>query len=175
MKRRREGTLQRVELTPADGQAWRDALASISTGGQSSLEGILDAAARLADAQMRFDGTLRADTAKRLRGAVMGARSMLERAPDRRAVVITDDELRDPERLPWDARDMIFVGLRIGLALAALRTEIRADMRPDQRRRITRSAYFKAKREHGTQERIAEALGVSLQGLRKWRRENIED
>ncbi len=175
MKRRREGTLQRVELTPADGVAWVEALAKITNGGTHTLEGILDAAARLAHEQMQFGGTLRADTARRLSGAVTGARSMIERSPDRRSNVIALEDLADPARFPWDARDMIWVGLRIGLDVAALRTEIRDDARRDQRRRITRAAYFKAKREHGTQERIAGALGVSVQALRKWRIANIEE
>ena len=53
MKRRREGTLQRVELTPADGVAWVEALAKITNGGTHTLEGILDAAARLANDELR--------------------------------------------------------------------------------------------------------------------------
>lgn len=174
MKRRREGTLQRVELTPADGEAWSEALASISTGGRRTLEGTLQAAMELADEQMRQAAPLRAGVARNLRNYVIGARAILARAPDRRLIPRQLEEL-EAERFPWDARDMINVGLRIGLLLADLRAELADDSRSDRRRRITRAAYFKAKREHGTQERIAEHLGVSVQALRKWRAANLDE
>lgn len=70
---------------------------------------------------------------------------------------------------------VLYDAIATALVYAALLGEQRDDARPDPRRRITRAAYFKARREHRTQERMAEALGVSVQALRKWRAANIED
>ena len=71
--------------------------------------------------------------------------------------------------------DAIFYALWAAFHFRTLLDEIADDARPDQRRKITRNAYLKAKQKRGTQEGIAEELRVSVQALRKWRRENIED
>jgi hypothetical protein len=139
----------------------------ISDQGRSEVDP--DALGTIADLQDFLEKT------RRLRAEVTAPEGSVRHGVIRQIEHCVDqvEQFRRGHRSSHEADHALLHMLHAAAQYTRLLAEIADDARHDSRGEITRASYLEARAKYKTQEAIAAALGVSVQGLRKWRRINL--